>query len=115
DISQRSQILVCDLDQLLIAEFRLQLALEHGTAHVAGGIGHLVAAQPLLRPSPERLCILDTGLVPRFLLRWRLPGRDHLLGFAQPFPGFRERDASYTIAAEGDGLLSAMDRVVVAE
>lgn len=70
--------------------------------------------QPLFRPSTERLRILDTGLVPRLLRRWRLPGRDRLLGLAQPLTDFREGDSASAVVAEGDGLLPGMDRVVVA-
>ena len=49
----------------------------------------MIAAQPLLGPRAECLSILDAGFVPRFLLGWRFPCGDHLLGFAQPFASFR--------------------------
>src|SRR5690606_11926624 len=86
-----------DLHQLLVAELRLQLALVHRRAHVPSWIGHLVAPQSLLRPGIERLRILDAGLLPRLLLCGRLPGRDHLLGLAKPFPGFCESDAAEAV------------------
>lgn len=60
-------------------------------------------------PGSERLRILDAGLVSRLFLGRRLPGRDHLLGLAQPLAGFRQGDAPNTVAAESDGLLPAVD------
>ncbi len=54
-----------DLDQLLIAEFRLQLTLVHRTTHIAGGVRHLIAPQPLFRPGSERLSALDAGFLAR--------------------------------------------------
>ena len=64
---------------------------------------------------PTRFRILDAGLVPSLLPRGRLSCGDHLLGLAQPFTSFRERDAPNTIAAEGNRLLSTVDQIVVAE
>ncbi len=81
---------------------------------LARGVGLLLLV-PYIRRLVGRLCISDGGFVLRFLLGWRFPCGNHLLDFAQSFVSFRQCDPSDAVMAEGDGLLPAVDRVVVAE
>src|SRR5690606_19206696 len=114
-VGQGPQVFVGDLGQLEVAEPGLQVPLIDRAPHVAGEVGHRVAAKPLFRPGTERLGVAHTGLLPGFLPGRRLPRRDHLLGFGQAFPGLGQRDPARPVPAEGDGLLAPVEGVVVAE
>lgn len=114
-VGQGPQVFVGDLGQLEVAELGLQVPLIDRAPHVAGGLGHLVAAKPLFRPGTERFGVAHTGLLPGFLPGRRLSRRDHLLGFGQAFPGLGQRDPARPVSAEGDGLLPPVEGVVVAE